>query len=143
MSDTSSFTRWISQGSAVAMISETFGKTSMISSLVMCVFVMLFHLESTVHVQYLARNVIGITRGEKPHSVSHVGGLSNPPQQNPRQDFIGGPLTHFARHLGFDDARGHGVDRYAARGQFYSQRTRERIDGAFAGGVIGLASTAF
>src|SRR5262245_18849571 len=144
ISEASSFTFSTSQPRASAIVSATLGKIAWISSLVMLWMLMCsLHFESAVHVQDFARDVIGVGRAQEPDRMGHVSGPADPAQQNPGLELVTGHFAHRARHFGFDDARGNSIDGDIAGREFDGQRFGKGVDGAFAGGVIGLAAPAF
>src|SRR5262245_32006189 len=144
ISDASSFIFSTSQPSASAIVSATLGKMALISSLFMLWMLMCsLHFKSTVHVQDFARDIIGVRRTQEPDRMGHVRRPADPAQQNPGLDLIAGHFADGAGHFGFDDAWGDGVDGNITRGQFHREGFGKRVNGPFAGGVIGLATPAF
>ena len=122
------------------MVAATFGNTVRISSRLMLALLIscLLQFEPAIHVQNLPRDVVRVTRTEKPNRVRHVLRLAIPAQENAGLDLVARQFPHRAGHLGLDDSRRHGVHRDAPRRDLDGQRAGEGVDGALACGVIRL-----
>src|SRR5260221_10092022 len=143
ISETSSLMSATSQPSASAIVAATVGNTALISSLVISdAIVASLHFEAAIDIDDLAGDVVGEARGEEPDRVGHFLRLAISLEQDARRDGIARHLAHVLRHFRLDHARRHRVDRDPARRELDRQRTGERIDGALARRVVGLAATA-
>src|SRR5262249_12443859 len=102
-----------------------------------------FHLETAIHVQDLPRDVVRVTRTQKPYRVRHFFRPAITAQQDAGFDLIARKVPHRAGHFSLDDTWRHGVDVDAARRDLDRKGARKGVDSAFARGIVRLPASAF
>src|SRR5688572_18876288 len=74
------------------------------------------HVKAAIHTQHLSRHVGGGIGGEEGHRLRDVQGLPDAAQGDGRRARLPGLVGHGRGHVGFDEARRHGIHGDGARG---------------------------
>ncbi|MFM1943743.1 MAG: hypothetical protein RI897_2725 [Verrucomicrobiota bacterium] len=103
----------------------------------------LLHFKAAVDVQDFSGDIVGPLGGEERDCVGDIFGFTVASEQDSAEDLVTGAFADVAGHFSFDDPGCDGIDRDTAGCQFDGEGFGEGVDGAFTGGVGGLAASAF